>query len=106
MYARIVENVVAQLTADMPILAAGQCAHIVQVGDDVALGWLWTAEGVVAPPLVEPDPNADIDAQILALEATVTQRRLREAALTDEGRAWLADLDAQIAALRAQRTPE
>lgn len=54
-----------------------------------------------APPA--PDPNAAIDAQILALEATVTQRRLREAALTEAGRAWLADLDAQIAALRAQR---
>lgn len=50
-----------------------------------------------------PDPNAAIDAQILALEATVTQRRLREAALTDAGRAWMADVDAQIAALRSQR---
>ena len=59
-------------------------------------GWSTT------PPA--PDPNAAIDAQILALEATVTQRRLREAALTDEGKAWLADVDAQIAALRAQRT--
>ena len=49
------------------------------------------------------DPNAAIDAQILALEATVTQRRLREAALTDEGKAWLADVDAQVAALRTQR---
>lgn len=49
------------------------------------------------------DPNAAIDAQILALEATVTQRRLREAALTDAGRAWMADVDAQIAALRSQR---
>lgn len=49
------------------------------------------------------DPNAAIDAQIFALEATVTQRRLREAALTETGKAWLADVDAQIAALRAQR---
>lgn len=62
-------------------------------------------EGLSASP-PEPDPNAGLDAQILALEATVTQRRLREAALTEAGRAWLADLDAQIAALRAQRTPE
>lgn len=46
--------------------------------------------------------NAGIDAQIRGLEATVTQRRLREAALTEAGRAWLADVDAQIAALRAQ----
>lgn len=54
-----------------------------------------------SPP--EPNPNAALDAQIIALEVTVTPRRLREAALTDTGRAWLADLDAQIAALRAQR---
>jgi len=38
--------------------------------------------------------------QILALEATATPRRLREAALTEEGRTWLQDLDMQIAALR------
>ena len=50
-----------------------------------------------------PAPNAAIDAQIQALENTVTQRRLREAALTEAGKAWLADVDAQIAALRAQR---
>lgn len=50
--------------------------------------------------LAYPDPNADIDAQILALEGTVTQRRLREAALTEAGKAWLADVDAQIATLR------
>jgi hypothetical protein len=59
-------------------------------------GWSTT------PPA--PDPNAAIDAQILALEATVTQRRLREANLSDYGKDWLADVDTQIAALRAQRT--
>lgn len=47
--------------------------------------------------------NTTINAQILALEATVTQRRLREAALTEAGRTWLADVDAQIDLLRAQR---
>lgn len=54
-------------------------------------------------PALYVDPNASIDAQILALEATVTQRRLREAAVTDEGRTWLVEVDTQIAALRAQR---
>jgi hypothetical protein len=39
--------------------------------------------------------------QIMALEATVTQRRLREAALGEDG-GWLADLNAKIVALRAQ----
>lgn len=62
---------------------------------------------------VEPDPAWTADeppisaresvlAQIVALEAQQTPRRIREAALTDEGRAWLEALDAQIAALRAQ----
>jgi len=50
-----------------------------------------------------PTPTQLIDAQITALEASVTQRRIREAALTDDGRAWLADVDAQITSLRHQR---
>jgi len=36
------------------------------------------------------------------LEAQVTQRRLREAALTDEGKAWLQNIEDQIAAERAR----
>ena len=45
-------------------------------------------------------PNDDVKQQIDALEATVTQRRLREAILgTDKG--WLADVDAQITERRA-----
>lgn len=47
-------------------------------------------------------PRGLILAQIATLEATITNRRLREAALSDSGKAWLADVDAQIAALRAQ----
>ena len=46
--------------------------------------------------------NAPILAQITALEATVTQRRLRESVTTVDGKAWLANVDTQIAALRAQ----
>ena len=42
-----------------------------------------------------------IEQQILALEATMTPRRIREAANgTDNG--WMKNLDAQITALRAQ----
>lgn len=53
---------------------------------------------------VTSEQNAVIDAQIRALEATATPRRMREAALgVDDG--WLAALDAQIAALRTQRLP-
>lgn len=40
--------------------------------------------------------------QISALEATMTPRRLREAARGQSGKAWLDNLDDQIAALRAQ----
>ena len=59
-----------------------------------------------------PDEIAEIDArktapvpildQIKALEATVSQRRIRESVTTTEGKAWLTAIDAQIAALRAQ----
>lgn len=103
MYARIIGNVVTEVTEDMPVLALGECVHIESCGSGVQVGWAWTPEGFSAPP--EPDPNAEIDAQITALEATVTQRRLREAVLTSEGAAWLADLEAQIAEFRALRLP-
>ena len=47
------------------------------------------------------DPADIIKAQINTIEATVTQRRMREATLgIDNG--WLAEIDAQIAMLRAQ----
>lgn len=44
----------------------------------------------------------DLLQQIVAIETMVTQRRLRDAILTPEGAAWLADVEAQIAARRAQ----
>jgi hypothetical protein len=40
--------------------------------------------------------------QIAATEATITNRRIREAALTQAGKDWMAAQDAAIAALRAQ----
>lgn len=40
-------------------------------------------------------------AQIAALEAQVTQRRLREAVLSPEGGAWLQSIEKQIATLRS-----
>lgn len=54
-------------------------------------------------PAPYADPNAGVDAEIRELEASITPRRLREALLTTEGAAWLAEVDARIAALRAQR---
>lgn len=70
---------------------------------------LWTLEGLAALGLTpvdvpdpQPDPRAAIQMQIVDLEATQTPRRMAEAVLTDEGRAWLANLRSQIDALRAQ----
>ncbi|MES2346599.1 MAG: hypothetical protein V4641_03420 [Pseudomonadota bacterium] len=40
--------------------------------------------------------------QIAALEKSITERRKREAILTDAGRDWLTAKDADIAALRGQ----
>lgn len=68
---------------------------------------LITEIGVVPPDdaLTEkPDnPNSEVSVlqQILALESQQTPRRIREAVLGVDG-GWLANLDAQIAALRAQ----
>ncbi len=104
MYARIIDGRVAEVLEDIQELSANECALIVEVNDEVRVGWLWTPKGCIAPPVPPaPDPNAAIDAEILAIEATVTQRRLREALLTDEGRAWLADVEGRIEALRAAR---
>ncbi len=59
-----------------------------------------------------PEEVAEIDARknapvpildrIKALEATVSQRRIREAVLSEDGALWLAVVSSQIAALRAQ----
>ena len=100
MYARIVGGIVAEITAVMPKLEAGECAHIEDCGEDVQPGYAWSPAGFV-PPIV--GPNDLIDAQIAGLEAQQTPRRLREAALTEEGKLWLQNLENQIAALRAQR---
>lgn len=49
----------------------------------------------------KPSANDIILQQITALESTITQRRLREATSTDAGKAWLLNVDTQIATLRA-----
>lgn len=100
MYAIIADGRVIAVTEDEPApgLMFMDCPAEIQVS------WLLDGGVCVAPPAPPPpDPNAVIDAQIQALEDSVTQRRLREAALTEPGRMWLADVDARITALRAQR---
>lgn len=54
---------------------------------------------------IQIDDNIAIRLDIEALEQTVTPRRIREAIRTDQGRIWLASVDDQIAALRAQLQP-
>ena len=41
-------------------------------------------------------------AEIHRLEGTITPRRLRDSVLTDEGKAWLADVEAKIATERGK----
>jgi len=91
----------APAPADLP-----EGAEAIPIADLSALpapGWSHDAEtGKFSPPLIAAvtDPTATAKAEILALEALQTPRRLREAALGTDG-GWLADLDAKIAALRA-----
>ena len=49
-----------------------------------------------------PSKNETIMAEITALESLQTRRRVREASLSEEGRAWLQNLENQIAAKRAE----
>lgn len=50
----------------------------------------------------EPSAREKILCEICDLEAQQTPRRLREAALSDEGKAWLQNLEHQIASKRMQ----
>ena len=57
------------------------------------------------PILVDPSPPSESDLakkQIAEIEASITDRRLREAMLSTTGKSWLAERDAEIAALRAK----
>jgi hypothetical protein len=74
-------------------------------GTALTIATLGAIPGGCTATAPQADPNAAIDAQIVALEATQTLRRMRDAVTSDEGRAWLTSLEAQIAGLRAQRTP-
>lgn len=46
------------------------------------------------------DPNTAIKSEILSLEKNITIRRLAEAAISAEGKAWMTDIQNQIAELR------
>lgn len=105
MYASIINGSVSEVTEALP--APG--VLFVECGADAAPGWRLVG-GVLAAPEPEPaeDPNAAIDAQIVALEAA-QHRATRElllgpdTAVLAEAKARLAETDAFIAALRARR---
>lgn len=61
-------------------------------------------EGAFVEPYsgIPEEVNPQLLAQIAAVEASITQRRLRDAVLTESGAAWLAEKDAQIEMLRQQ----
>lgn len=69
--------------------------------DAIAVANSWAEITGSWPPA--PSESDKIKDQIVALEATVTPRRLREAALGADG-GWLKNLDDQIVALRAKLT--
>ncbi len=50
----------------------------------------------------EIDTSIDVMSQITALEGQITQRRIREAVLTPEGKAWLQSIEDQIKTLRTK----
>ena len=60
----------------------------------------WLAEGNTPDPADPVSPNELILQQIALLEKSQSDRRLREAVLTEAGKTWLADVDSQITELR------
>jgi hypothetical protein len=80
------------------------CANrlrLMSVADREAFGAVELPEPVDVPTPYVPG----LMDHIRNLEATITPRRLREAVLTPEGKAWLEDVEAQIDAFRAQLPP-
>ena len=61
------------------------------------------AQIVAAFDVEKADHNVGIDAQIAALEAKETPRRIAESITSDVGMKWLVENRQKIAALRSQR---
>ena len=82
-------------------------ADYLEIDESTAVNWCAykanaARDGLELVPPVAQSPNVAIRAQIATLEASQTNRRMRESVLTTAGKAWLTAIDAQIAALRAQ----
>lgn len=94
-FARFVETPAPETDAD----------HVAEKAGAELVEGQWQRVWVVREKTVE-ERNADIVMQIYHLDAQQTPRRIREAALSDAGRVWLENLDAEIAALRQQLSQE
>ena len=88
-------------------------ADLVEITDEVynsvcgnpPPGKILSADANGYPILVDPSPPSESDLakkQIAEIEASITDRRLREAMLSTTGKSWLSARDAEIAALRAK----
>ena len=82
-------------------LTDNACIPADERNTDYANYLAWVAEGNTPEPADLPDPLVEIYNKIAELEASITQRRLREALLTGDS-SFIDSVDAQIAALRAQ----
>ena len=82
-------------------LRAVDADYVADVGEVIAEDILSREEvSNLFPAFSENDLHQKTVLEISALESSVTMRRLREATLTDAGKAWLQDVEARIAALR------
>ena len=75
---------------------AGDCIYPDGVIGDATVG------DYTPPAPTAEQINAPVLAQIAALEASVSPRRIREAVTTTEGKTWMASIDTQIADLRTK----
>ena len=106
-FALILDGQVIQVAdADFPVHPDLTWVDIESVSPRPAVGWgatetngAWT---FAAPVIPVPSPTDAILAQISALEATQTPRRIRDAVSSTAGADWLVALETQIEALRAQ----
>jgi hypothetical protein len=72
------------------------------VGDHVVCGMVESGDDFAAPEPAAPTAREAALAEIARIERSITPRRQREALLTDQGKAWLAARDAEIATERAK----